>query len=171
MSRIYLVGLPGTGKSTSGKRFAKKLGWGYADLDKLVEMRAHQRIPDIFKQQGEAAFRGLEASCLRETGASHELVVGCGGGAAAWGDNMDWMLAHGRVIWINIHLEELVKRLIVSRGERPFFPSRNPDDIRLRLENLYTQRQAAYARANVVVASENALLAYAAELRLQTDRK
>lgn len=165
MKRIYLVGLPGTGKSTSGKRFAKKLGWGYADLDKLVEMRAHQRIPDIFKQQGEAAFRELEASCLRETGASNELVVGCGGGAAAWGENMDWMLANGQVIWINIKIEELVKRLTISRGVRPMFPSRDPADIQLRLEKLLEQRQAAYARASVVVDSETALLAYATEIR------
>lgn len=171
MSRIYLVGLPGTGKSTSGKRFAKKLGWGYADLDKLVEMRAHQRIPDIFKQQGEAAFRSLEASCLRETGASHELVVGCGGGAAAWGDNMDWMLANGQVIWLNIKLEELVKRLTISRSTRPLFPSRDPADILARLESLLAQRQYAYARAPVVVDSENALLAYAAEVRAATDLK
>lgn len=171
MSRIYLVGLPGTGKSTSGKRFAKKLGWGYADLDKLVEMRAHQRIPDIFKQQGEAAFRALEASCLRETGSSSELVVGCGGGAAAWGDNMDWMLANGQVIWLNIQLEELVKRLTISRNTRPMFPSRDPADIRQRLENLLAQRQAAYARAPVTVDSESALLAYANELRAGTKRK
>jgi shikimate kinase len=171
MSRIYLVGLPGTGKSTSGKRFAKKLGWGYADLDKLVEMRVHQRIPDIFKQQGEAVFRATEASCLRETGASHELVVGCGGGAASWGDNIDWMLANGQVIWLNIKLEELVSRLTLSRRVRPMFPSRDPADIFQRLETLLTSRVAAYARAHKVVESETALLAYANELRFGADPK
>lgn len=165
MSRIYLVGLPGTGKSTSGKRFAKKLGWGYADLDKLVEMRAHQRIPDIFRHQGEAAFRVLEASCLRETGSSHELVVGCGGGAAAYADNMDWMLANGEVIWLNIKLEELVNRLTISRRSRPMFPSRDPADILGRLETLLELRTPAYARAHRVMDSETDLLAYATELK------
>jgi len=171
MSRIYLVGLPGTGKSTSGKRFAKKLGWGYADLDKLVEMRAHQRIPDIFKQQGEAAFRIIEASCLRETGSSHELVVGCGGGAAAYADNMDWMLANGEVIWLNIKLEELVNRLIISRRSRPMFPSRDPADILSRLENLMLLRTPAYSRAHRRVESESELLAYAAELKTAQNSK
>lgn len=165
MSRIYLVGLPGTGKSTSGKRFAKKLGWGYADLDKLVEMRAHQRIPDIFKQQGEAAFRAIEASCLRETGDSLELVVGCGGGAASWADNMDWMLANGQVIWLNIQREELVQRLSISRRIRPMFPSRDPADIQERLDQLLAVRAPAYSRAHKTVNSEAELLDYAAELR------
>jgi len=171
MSRIYLVGLPGTGKSTSGKRFAKKLGWGYADLDKLVEMRAHQRIPDIFKQQGEAAFRVIEASCLRETGASHELVVGCGGGAAAFADNMDWMLANGEVIWLNIKLEELVNRLTISRRVRPMFPSHEPADILSRLEALLAVRSPAYARAHRIVESETDLLTYAATLKATQNAK
>ncbi len=165
MSRIYLVGLPGTGKSTSGKRFARKLGWGYADLDKLVEMRAHQRIPEIFKKEGETAFRLMEASCLRETGSSEQLVVGCGGGAAAWEDNMVWMLANGRVIWLNINLEELSHRLSISRQQRPMFPSRDKVQIREKLGQLLAIRQAAYQQAHITVDSETALLALAERLK------
>lgn len=158
MKRIYLIGLPGSGKSTSGKRFARQLGWGYADLDKLIEMRAHKRIADIFKEEGEAYFRELEADCLRETGASECLVVGCGGGAAAWGDNMPWMLSNGRVVWLNISLDELSKRLSISRQSRPLFPSRQLSDIRVRLEKLLEQRQVFYRQAHYTVDSEAGLM-------------
>ena len=75
MNNIYLVGLPGSGKSTSGKRFAKKLGRGYIDLDKLIELRSKTKIATIFQQQGEEAFREIESSCLRETAQSTKLVV------------------------------------------------------------------------------------------------
>jgi shikimate kinase len=158
MKRIYLIGLPGSGKSTSGKRFARQLGWGYADLDKLIEMRAHKRIADIFKEEGEDYFREIEAACLRETGASERLVVGCGGGAAAWGDNINWMLAHGKVVWLNISLDELSKRLSISRRSRPLFPSRQATDIHERLVKLLEKRAFFYQQAHFTVDSEAALM-------------
>lgn len=158
MNNIYLVGLPGSGKSTSGKRFAKKLGRGYIDLDKLIELRSKTKIATIFQQQGEEAFREIESSCLRETAQSAKLVVGCGGGTAAWGDNMSWMLNQGVVIWIDIPLEELTRRIKLSRNERPLFPSRKSDDIRMKLEELLTHRMAYYSRASYRVHSEAELL-------------
>lgn len=158
MNNIYLVGLPGSGKSTSGKRFAKKLGRGYIDLDKLIELRSKTKIATIFEKQGEDAFREMESSCLRETAQSTKLVVGCGGGTAAWGDNMSWMLDHGLVIWIDIPLEELTRRIKHSRNERPLFPSRKSDDIRLKLEELLARRITFYSRASYRVHSEAELL-------------
>lgn len=158
MSRHYLIGLPGSGKSTSGKRFAKKLGVGYADLDKLIQIHAHMRIPEIFELHGEHFFRELEKVSLHQTAESDALVVGCGGGTAAWFDNIDWMKAHGTVIWINISLEELSNRLQKSRNTRPMFPSRDMADIRKQLELLLEKRQAFYAKAHFVVNSETALL-------------
>ena len=78
-TRIFLIGMPGSGKSTSGKRFAKKLGWAYADLDKLVVIKAHKSIPKIFEEDGETAFRNWEQLALYETAQSSGMVVGCGG--------------------------------------------------------------------------------------------
>jgi len=158
MNRVYLIGLPGSGKSTSGKRFAKQLGWGYADLDKLIVIRADKGISAIFQKEGEAAFRQYEQAALLETAASTQIVIGCGGGTAAWENNIDWMRAHGVVIWINISLVELGKRLLKSVNERPMFPDRNPAAIQQQLQTLYEKRVHYYQQAHIQINSEAALL-------------
>ncbi len=158
MTRIYLIGMPGSGKSTSGKRFAKALGWSYADLDKLVAIRAGKRIPEIFATAGENTFREYEREALHETLVSTRLVVGCGGGTAAWHNNIDWMLANGLVIWLDIPENELLERLLRSRTDRPLFPSRDADDIRQRLHELFEKRRPYYEKAQMRVTSEKALL-------------
>ncbi len=158
MKRVYLIGLPGSGKSTSGKRFAKQLGWAYADLDKLVAIRAGQSISDIFHKEGELVFRKYEQALLHETAASNQIVIGCGGGTAAFEDNIDWMRAHGVVIWINISIAELSKRLLKSVNERPMFPNRDPSAIKKQLQSLFEDRQQFYQQAHIQVDSEAALL-------------
>lgn len=158
MNRIYLIGMPGSGKSTSGKRFAKALGWSYADLDKLVAIRAGKRIPEIFSTEGEDAFRRYEHEALHETAVSNRLVVGCGGGTVAWHDNIDWMLKNGLVIWLDIPESELLQRLLRSKNNRPLFPSRDADDIRQRMQQLLEGRRPFYERAQLRVNSEKALL-------------
>ncbi len=69
--RIYLVGFMGSGKSTIGRALADELGWNFADLDADIERSAQTSIADIFDQQGEAAFRTLETTLLRERVRSH----------------------------------------------------------------------------------------------------
>lgn len=158
MKRVYLIGLPGSGKSTSGKRFAKQLGWAYADLDKLVAIRAGKSIPAIFQKEGELAFRKYEQAALYETAASSQIVIGCGGGTAAFENNIDWMRANGVVIWINISITELGKRLLKSVNERPMFPNRDPFAIQQQLQKLFESRQQFYQQAHIQVDSEAALL-------------
>jgi shikimate kinase len=158
MTRIYLIGMPGSGKSTSGKRFAKALGWSYADLDKLIAIRAGKSISDIFATEGEATFRQYELNALHETAGSIRIVIGCGGGTAAWHNNIDWMLNNGMVIWLNIPENELLQRLLRSKHSRPMFPNRQADDILHRLRVLFNQRQVYYEKATLQVNSERALL-------------
>lgn len=158
MNRVYLIGLPGSGKSTSGKRFAKQLGWAYADLDKLVVIRAGRSIPFLFQKEGELAFRQYEQAALHETAASTNIVIGCGGGTAAYENNIAWMRAHGVVIWINISLVELGKRLLKSINDRPMFPDRHPAIIQQQLQALYESREPFYQQAHIQVDSEAALL-------------
>ena len=62
--RVILVGLPGAGKSTSGRRLAKILCVGFADSDDLVEAASGRAVPDIFAESGEAAFRDLECAAI-----------------------------------------------------------------------------------------------------------
>jgi shikimate kinase len=165
MKRIYLVGMPGSGKSTSGKRFAKAMGWGYADLDKLIVLRSGKTIKQLFEQEGEAVFRLWEQRCLHETALSTGLVVACGGGTAAWHNNMDWMLANGEVIWLNISVGELKNRIMFGKSERPLFAGLNEADITTKIQELLQQRSPFFNRANQQVHSEKELLHLANVLR------
>lgn len=165
MSRYYLIGLPGAGKSTSGKRFAKRLQCAYADLDKLVVIHAGKSIPRIFEEEGEAVFRQYEREALQQTAGSQQLVVGCGGGTVAWHDNLAWMKAHGKVIWINIKMEELCRRILKSPNKRPMFPVLEKEAVAAKLQMLWEARVGYCQQADYIVESETALIDLAEALR------
>ncbi len=76
-----LVGLPGAGKTTSGRRLANRLGVAFVDSDALIEARAGMPVPQMFAEQGEAAFRALEADVIADALVSFDGVLSLGGGA------------------------------------------------------------------------------------------
>src|SRR5690606_20292966 len=78
---VVLVGLPGTGKSTVGRRLAARLGCAFADSDVLIERAAGRTIPEIFAVDGEAAFRRLESDVIDNALRTFAGVLALGGGA------------------------------------------------------------------------------------------
>ena len=80
-ARIYLVGMPGSGKSTAGPLLAETLGWRFEDLDQQIEAEAGISIPRFFEEKGEEAFRTTETRLLHQTAVERRLVVATGGGA------------------------------------------------------------------------------------------
>lgn len=165
MKHIFLIGMPGSGKSTSGKRFAKAFGWGFVDLDKLIQIRTGKTIAAIFSQQGEVVFREYEQRALRETLASQKLVVACGGGTAAWFDNLAWMKEHGLVIWLDIPTHELKRRILEGKGNRPMFQGLNEREADEKLGILMEQRRSFFELAHYRVQSERELIELAPVLR------
>ncbi|MEP2025618.1 shikimate kinase, partial [Reichenbachiella sp.] len=90
--KIFLIGMPGSGKSTLGKELAEKLGRNFFDLDAEIERMAGWVIPDIFAQVGEDYFRELENSVLLMLIRLNEpAVIATGGGAPCFYDNIDQM--------------------------------------------------------------------------------
>jgi len=81
--RVVLIGLPGTGKTTTGRRLAKILGLPFADSDELVEAATGRTVADIFAADGEAAFRATESAAVVAALASHDGVLALGGGAVS----------------------------------------------------------------------------------------
>lgn len=81
MDKICLIGFMGCGKTTVGKALASRLGWAWTDLDAYIVQKAGKPISELFAQEGEAAFRNLEAKCLEEILSSNEkTVISTGGG-------------------------------------------------------------------------------------------
>ncbi|MGD0484589.1 MAG: shikimate kinase, partial [Gemmatimonadales bacterium] len=77
---VLLVGLSGAGKTTVGRLVAAKLGAPFMDLDEEVARRAGRAIAAVFEEEGEAAFRAIEAACARDALAGPPAVVAAGGG-------------------------------------------------------------------------------------------
>src|SRR5271170_3656293 len=79
--RIVLVGFMGAGKSTTGPILAERLGWRFIDTDHYLQAKTGCSISEMFLEQGEAAFRQLEAEVFAELHRDDELVIALGGGA------------------------------------------------------------------------------------------
>lgn len=150
---IFLVGMPGCGKSTLARALAAAGLCAVADLDTAVEQRAGMSVARIMATQGEAAFRRMEAEALAAAGADapegRTLVVSTGGGVPCHGDNMDRMLAAGTVVWLQSAPERTVQRLAEAPGQRPA-ADRAMAEGRLREwhDELLAARTPAYARAH-----------------------
>lgn len=142
--RIFIVGMPGSGKSTLGRFLAKELGYRHIDTDRLVEEREGFPPGTIILQQGEERFRELEQEVLLDVLAMEDVVVSTGGGFPVFSGNMDLMVRDSLVIYIRFDLNYLWRRLRFDTT-RPLSSSFK------RLSALYEERRETYERAQVIV--------------------
>ena len=128
---VVLVGLPGSGKTAVGRRLAHRHGAEFIDLDESVEKADGRRIPQIFEDDGEAAFRALERAAVDRLGPPDpeppvRRVIAHGGGAVIDPRNR-WALYRRRLpIWLDGRPEVLAQRLRRSPNVRPLVQGRDP---------------------------------------------
>lgn len=149
--RVVLTGFMGAGKSTVGLLLAQELGWEFVDVDTAIELRAGKRVPEIFAQDGEAAFRVIEADAIRECCERQDVVVALGGGALEAESTRELVGRRERtcVVFLDAPLEVLVERCLAqaSGAERPVLADRQ------KLLGRYQSRLAHYRKADVTVAT------------------
>lgn len=155
--RIVLVGFMATGKTTVGRLLARRLGYGFVDLDGEVERRAGRSIPDIFGEEGEARFRELEAEATRTLdppsapgGEAEGLVVAAGGGWMARPELRDRWEDAVRV-WLRAEPRTVIRRVGEDVAARPML---DPEDPLGSARRLLAEREEAYGRAEVSVATD-----------------
>ena len=129
---VVLIGMPGCGKSAVGRELARRMGRPFADLDKLIEEQAGRTIPEIFAQEGEAAFRSLESQVVREAGRETGRVVSTGGGVVTRRENRAPLRQNGVIVHVTRPLS------LLSTAGRPVSQS-------MELGELWERRAPLYA--------------------------
>jgi shikimate kinase len=141
-----LVGAPGAGKTTVGRRVAGLLNVQFRDTDLDIAESAGKPVSDIFTDDGEAVFRRMERQAVHEALASHPGIVALGGGAIM-DDQSRELLADHHVIWLRVGATDAAKRVGLS-GARPLLFG----NVRGRLVALLEERTPLYAQvANVTI--------------------
>lgn len=150
-TNIVLVGMPGCGKTTVGRELAQLSGKPFVDLDEEIVRRAGKSIPDIFREEGEAAFRELESQVLADICARSGQVIATGGGAVLRAENRAAMRRTGWVYFLCRNLEELPTdgRPLSQKGS---------------LEEMYRVRKPLYSAAADAVIDNSVALEETAEL-------
>lgn len=139
-ANLILVGFMGTGKTSTGRALAARLGREFIDMDALIELREGRSIPEIFAASGEPYFRALERALVRELAARRGLVIAPGGGIVLNPDNIRDFAATGRVYCLRASPEMILKR-VGSDTNRPLLQT---DDKLGRIRDLLAKRQPLY---------------------------
>lgn len=150
--KIYLIGMPGSGKSTLGKQLADHLSLPFVDLDTAIEDHEQKEVNDIFREQGEDHFRLIESQLLREWGGSEKsFVMATGGGAPCFHHGIDIINQTGLSIFLDVSTDTLLNRLH-AKTDRPLLNSIDAKEKDEKLRNLRALRLNCYQQAHVIVA-------------------
>ena len=147
---IVLVGLMGVGKSTVGRRLARRLGLPFVDSDEEIERAAVHTIPEMFDRFGEASFRDGERRVLRRLIDGEPKVIATGGGAFMDSETRALILDRCVAVWLEADLETLAVR-VARRGHRPLIAGKDPLAF---LSDLAEVRGPVYAEAHLRVPSD-----------------
>lgn len=140
--RIALIGLSGSGKSSTGRLLAAQLGWVLCDTDDMVMRATGRTIAQVFAEEGEVRFREREADALQEALVRQPCVIATGGGIVLRAANRSLLHQHAVVIWLDAPIETLLSRLRAHDEERPLLKGSDPA---AQLAALRTAREALYA--------------------------
>jgi shikimate kinase len=154
MHNLVLVGFSCSGKTTLGRNVARRLHLPFVDTDRYIEELTGRTVPDIFREDGEPAFRAIEREAIEQIMSEHNQVVSTGGGAFIDPINREMLRNGNLVIHLHVCPETVVDRLRTSRSARPRPLLESPDPL-TRVVQLMADRKEAYAAAHVTIGVDN----------------
>lgn len=156
MKPVFLVGYMGCGKSTLGRKLARRLGVPFQDTDALVEAREGAAVADIFRYEGEERFRELEREAVcRATADGVACVVSTGGGLPTWKDNMELLNRTGRTVYLRRTAPDIARRLSpYGRRKRPRLAGLDDAELIEFMNSDMARREPFYAAARTVIDCE-----------------
>lgn len=152
--KIFLIGMPGSGKSTIGKKLGEMLSLTFIDLDAVITQAEQRSIAEIFQEQGEEEFRKIEAAQLSlVTNSNHSFILACGGGTPCFYTNMDIMKQQGKVLFLDVSIETLAAR-VKNSSDRPLLQLESDSELIVRLKQLREKRIHFYNQATFTLKEE-----------------
>lgn len=144
---LVLIGYRATGKTTVARLVAERLGWQWVDADVEIERRAGKPIAQIFGEDGEPAFRDLEAEVIADLCGRPRLVVAAGGGAPLRPESRQAMRSQGIVVWLKAPPETILARMTAdatTASRRPNLTDKDPFE---EIVHLLAQREPIYRQS------------------------
>jgi|SRR6185437_11254388 len=150
---VFLIGMPACGKTSIGKRLAKKIQFTFIDLDHHLADKENKSVATIFSEKGENFFRELEAKYLKEiSNTKSNTIISVGGGTPCFHNNLQFMLSTGKVFYLNTSAETLFQRL-KEDTKRPMFSGLTQGQIKGKINSLLQQREIFYLQADHTIST------------------
>jgi shikimate kinase len=143
--------MPGSGKSTWGKKLAKAMQYTFVDLDKLIEEFEKLSIEEVFNIKGEEYFRELEHVFLQKTIVMNNVIISCGGGTPCYHNNMNLINENGISFYLKGTIGLLVDRILKSKRQRPLFLGLEKANLEKKMEELLSIRNPIFEQAHYTI--------------------
>ena len=153
--RIYISGYMYSGKSTVGRRLARRLGYEFLDTDAMFENRFRISIHDFLHRYDEPLFRRLEHDILLSTAEKDNCVVSTGGGTPCYSDNMDFMCAQGITVYLEASTDLIMSRHAKSKKVRPLLEGMSRYELEAFVKKQLEARRPYYERAMLRFGAED----------------
>ena len=151
--KLFLIGYMGCGKSSLGKKLAKRADFEFVDMDSIIEQREGAPVADIFHYAGEEYFRKTERAVIEELGeAAGNYVISTGGGVPAWEDNMERMNTIGSTVYLRRTAQQIASRLSPhGRQKRPKLRGLNDEELVEFMTKNMAEREPFYSKATHII--------------------
>lgn len=154
MSKVFLNGFMGSGKSHWGRIWAEVSGLDFYDLDTEIETAEGLTVADIFEKKGESFFREKEKEMLRSFAGKDNFILSCGGGTPSLNDNMHWMNGQGITVYLQATPSFILEKVSGEINKRPLLKQANPAELLFFIEQKLKEREPFYAAAKMILPVE-----------------
>jgi len=149
--KIFLIGFMGSGKTYWGNKWAQASGYGFFDIDAMVELNKGKTIARIFAEDGEEHFRDLETIELRNLLNKNNFIAATGGGTPCFNDNISWMKENGTSVYLRSSPVNILKRLVTEKEKRPLIKNLQDEELLFYITEKLKEREPFYNQAKIIL--------------------
>jgi len=149
--RIILLGMPGSGKTSTAKEIAKQSNLLFIDSDAFIELKYQLKIEEIFNKFGENKFREFEHIALKEILLKDNFILATGGGMPCYNNNIELMNNTALTVYLNASVQTLMNRLNADKIVRPLIKDKTEEEIYKYLSRILKKREQYYNQSKRVI--------------------